>query len=416
MAIFSTSSSPIAFDFGASTVKMLQIVPGEPPEVVAAAEIEVPDAARGDIEDYVHFLSKSVPAVLKSGGFKGKRAVFSPPPTHTYTQHMKLSLTDGVSLPELAAAQLQIDYGCSPSSVVVRAVDVTDTNVNGQPRRETICLAIAKRTVMRLVELLKRCKLETTGVHAEALLLLRAFAHIHRRKGDDQITTMYVDLGWSGTNMAIGHGSDLVFSRKIDFGGRHLDTIIAETLHCDEATARKHRLAQSQWHEFTAANPGPRRVTAEGGAEGSAILRSAMSQSDPPGGGGTAAAVSQRKGGVPSVFWQPIAPGEGQAGPSNVDLSEPLEILTEELAMSLRYHQTMFASRMIDRIVFLGGEARQIGLCQRIAAKLGASAQLGDPLARMKFADLDAVSGFDARQPQPGWAVACGLCTAPTDL
>ena len=90
--------------------------------------------------------------------------------------------------------------------------------------------------------------------------------------------------------------------------------------------------------------------------------------------------------------------------------------IVDELSMCVRYHQSLFRDRKIDRIIFLGGEARNIALCQHIAKELHLPAQLGDPLARLESKRSLRTPGLTLGQPQPGWAVVCGLCMAPTDL
>jgi cell division ATPase FtsA len=88
--------------------------------------------------------------------------------------------------------------------------------------------------------------------------------------------------------------------------------------------------------------------------------------------------------------------------------------LIEELDLGRRYYEATFPARPADRLVFVGGEARQRWLCQRIAQGLGLVAQLGDPLCRMsKRCDAGIESGIDRRLPQPSWAVAIGLSMGP---
>src|ERR1051326_8805585 len=107
----------------------------------------------------------------------------------------------------------------------------------------------------------------------------------------------------------------------------------------------------------------------------------------------------------------------GQAfSPPAADLSEPLEILTDEISMSLRYHESIFPDRKIDRAIFIGGEARHLGLCQHIARTLKLPAQVADPLAGVARTGDEPTLGVNFSEPQPGWATALGLCMSPTDL
>jgi Tfp pilus assembly PilM family ATPase len=93
---------------------------------------------------------------------------------------------------------------------------------------------------------------------------------------------------------------------------------------------------------------------------------------------------------------------------------EPLTKLIEELDLCRRYYESTFPSKPVERLVFIGGEARQRTLCQHIAQQLGLAAQVGDPLTRMgRISEVGIESGIDRRQPQPGWTVAIGLSLGP---
>jgi len=96
--------------------------------------------------------------------------------------------------------------------------------------------------------------------------------------------------------------------------------------------------------------------------------------------------------------------------------AEPLAKLIEELDLCRRYHESTFTTKPVDRLVFVGGEARHRGLCQQIARQLSLAAQVGDPLVRMaRNSDVGVESGIDRRQPQPSWAIAIGLSMGPVD-
>ena len=84
--------------------------------------------------------------------------------------------------------------------------------------------------------------------------------------------------------------------------------------------------------------------------------------------------------------------------------------------MCARYYGGLFRERRIDRVVFLGGESRDIGLCQALASSLRIQAKAGDPMARFLSNGPAPDSLPDSDAPHPGWTVACGLASAPTDL
>ena len=80
------------------------------------------------------------------------------------------------------------------------------------------------------------------------------------------------------------------------------------------------------------------------------------------------------------------------------------------MSKCVRYHESIFRNRPVERAIFLGGQAYDKRLCQALAQRLNLPAQIGDPLLRVKRLD-DAIlnEGSDQREPQPDWAVAIGL-------
>ena len=55
-----TRYSPIAIDFGADTLKLLQVIPTDPPQMVAAAAVQIPEEARKDPSLRHTFLTESL--------------------------------------------------------------------------------------------------------------------------------------------------------------------------------------------------------------------------------------------------------------------------------------------------------------------------------------------------------------------
>ena len=379
-AMFSAQPSPIAIDFGSSAVKMLQIDPGENPSLVGAVGLRLPDELRADKEVRLAFLERQIARMLRKGRFRGRRVVCSVPSSETFVQHMQVAQipgTDASERDDLIKTQLQAQLGWPPYGMVIRTFEVATIHRDNETLLEVICVAMSREAVMRYVQLLRNCKMEVVGVHSEVQALRHAFDDLDPdTKGR---TTMCVDIGLSSTKVVINHKEKMVFARTIQLGGQHIDQRLAKRLGCDEASARAHRVSE----QVLATAAPPARQTAAVGAE---------------------------------------AVGPAGAGPAggdtdgNPEVIQVADALAEELSMCLRYHQSLFRERRVDRVIFTGGEARDIGFCQHIAKALRLPAQLGDPLTRIQYKRSLRTPGLALGQPQPGWAVVCGLCTAPTDL
>ncbi|MHC5114996.1 MAG: pilus assembly protein PilM [Planctomycetota bacterium] len=414
-SMFSSNSTPIAIDFGSSSVKLLQITQDESPSILAATEIEVPESVRLDPDALLPFYAKALPEALSRCRFKGKRVVMAVPSTQTFIQHMQLVNAPDMSRDDLIKAQLQSQMGCSPNSIVVRSVNVADVHRDGQARSEIICFAIARDTVMNFVNMLKRCKLNVVGIHTEAMAMVRAFDHLNRRATDHEVTTLYVDIGWAGTHVAISHGKKMVFARHIQIGGRHFDEHIARMLRCDTVTARSHRLSLGD-QAIKANQPAPGEAREKSGAILSAAASAhAAGGNDAGGGAAVETAEERRSGDGPAANCHAVPEGKPPTRAANVDITEQLDTISDELSMCLRYHNGLFPNRNINRSIFVGGESRQTWLCQHIVQSLRLPAQLGDPLSRL-VRHGKVTPNVDLSQPQPGWAVAYGLCFAPADL
>lgn len=406
---------PIAIDFGASSLKILQIASGDPPTLVSAACIDTPEDLLANHAKRLAFQIEALPNLIRAGGFKGRRAVCGIPAGHTIVKHMQAVKTPGIALGETVEQGLCMQLGCAQGSVLVRHFEVDVSRVGSNAKSEVICIAAARDLVTGLMKAIKDAKLEPVGIHSEPIATLRAFEHINRRGEDQHTATLYLDIGAQTTNLTIGHADQLVFARKIDFGGHLLDEAIDRQSGCGIAAARQRRL------EADIICPAPPAPSSEPptdprddepapGSTGipalDALVKSERQPSEAP------VAEDRREGRpapglTPDVLEQPSA---------TLDLAEPVEILTDEIAMCLRYHASLFPDVPLGRAIFLGGEARHLALCQHVARAVRLPAQAADPMARVTRTGSERVVGVDFSHPQPGWSVALGLCLSPTDL
>lgn len=415
LGFFKSSIAPVAIDFGYSELKLLQVQPGDPATLIAAARAIIPEPARNDSAARQMFLAEALPRLIRDGGFKGKTAICSIPAWQTFVQHMQIRGGDGAeAITDQLKVQLQTIIACDPNNVVVRHVEVGDVYKENQQMLEVICFAVARDVVMRQIELLHKCRMEIGGFHAEPIAVVKSFAHLYRRQGDDQITTLYVDLGASCTKAMIAHGDAIRFAKTIPVGGRHFDQRLAESLNCDMGAAHAQRVAASRPSVLAGVDGGvgSRTGTVAGSVGGATVSRESRSAAR-----GTIA--DRRSGSIPNEFAPVEGVDAGQVGDSESAVrqaAEPLvEQLIDELKMCVRYHRRLFADRALDRIVFIGGESMDRNLCCEVAESIGVVTYQGNPFGRLHRTGEERFVGFDGTHAEPGWSVALGLCVCPAN-
>ena len=108
-----TGVLPIAIDFGVASLKVLQISGGDTTSLVAAASLPTPEDFLSDAARRYEFQFKALPRLIKSVGFKGKRAVCAIPAAQTFCKHMQFPRSDSVEISELVRQAVPAALACA---------------------------------------------------------------------------------------------------------------------------------------------------------------------------------------------------------------------------------------------------------------------------------------------------------------
>ena len=395
--------SPIAIDFGVASLKVLQLADGDAPFVVASAYLETPSELLAKDSERLQYQFSALPKLLKGRGFKGKRAVFSVPASQTLVHHFMLPTGTGVSRDELLAQQLVTVAQRDPSSMILREFGTGEIIRGGQKHESVLCIAMARESVLQHMEALKSCRLETVGVQSEHLAMLRVFDPITRRASDRDMFSLYIDLGYGSTKVVIAKGRDPIAARTIAIGGRDLDISSAKATRCSIAQARERRCRRMDGYD--AVN---RVFWPATGVQTLGPARPEPSAKQPE--TATATSNDRREGATPPGHIE-VAENSASDRPA---ACAAMQSLLDEISLSTGYLESLYPDRAIQRIVFVGGEARMADACELISTALGIPAQIASPTSTLD--PKGASDDTDFTVPQPGWSVAVGLCVSPTDL
>lgn len=398
--------SPIAIDFGADSLKLLQIIPSDPPQLVACASAELPEKTRNDPSARRAFYGEVLKKLLAEQPFKGRRAICSIPAYQTLVQHLQIPRGDQRDFESQIELHLRERLNVNPSRMVIRHYRVGEAVRDGTVKQEVICLATSRDAALRHIELAHRAKLDVVGMHSEPFAILKAFEHLHRHTDDQNRAICFIDIGAATTKVVIAHGSELAFAKNIHAAGNHFTRQAASQQGVSFSEARQLRISQ---------------VAATPHGEGDPIAVAGQSIT------GVASAAGPGDGfgdGLDTEVSEtpPLegasTPEEQDPGPAvEMDAEAALDCLIDELQLCVRYYCSTFPDRRIEKLVFLGGESHHLQTCQAIARATRIGAQLGDPMARLvKITQAKPALGINLDQPQPGWAVPLGLCLCEANL
>ncbi|MCC6424719.1 MAG: pilus assembly protein PilM [Phycisphaerales bacterium] len=419
---FVPKANPIGVDFGSDALRLAQVRYEEGDyRLIAAASADVPSHVRNDPSAKLAFFVQTTRDLLAQGNFVGRQAVLSLPASMMFIQHLRMAKMDEQStlkaLPWEAQGKLPID----PSLALMRHIVAGEVYADSEPKQEIIFMAASREAVNQLLGAAGRAKLDVVGMNIEAKAVVDCFGHIYRRKTDQEVTNCFVDIGCTATRVFVARGEQILLARSIPVGGDHLTRAVAEGMGMKFEEARMLRIKLAAVQASHVEAPVKVAVREEASEENSFALLSAGLRAGEGQQRRVEDGLNDRMGGVAladaEVEDRGMADVMGQ-GPAVERACEPVTgKLVEELDLCRRYYETTFPSGGVDRLIFVGGEARQRAMCQRIARELGLAAQVGDPLVRMgRTSDVGIESGIDRRQAQPSWAVAIGLSLGPVGV
>ncbi|MCR9076692.1 MAG: hypothetical protein NXI07_11705 [bacterium] len=377
---------PLMIEFGISGIKVLQLSGHNPSSISAAAFMPTPDDLLDNPSKRLLFQMDALPKFLKGEKINATRGACLIPAGQMLCKHLQMIPSEGVPNEQIAGAQLSTQLGCDPNSLLVRCREVP--GVKRQGKHEFVCYGASREFVGRLMGALKTAKLDPVGIHTEFDALVRAMQLRDESAGSvsNSKPRLVLDLGTGSTKVLIMHGPAPVFARTIEVGARHFDETICRQLRCTMMEARDMR---HQLKELF-------RPQAVGASAAGLPGMPPAPESDPP---------------------EHIEPqgGTRSRGPQ-IDLSEPIEIICDEISMCMRYHDALFPGIRIESMIFMGGQSKHQPLCAEMARRLHLEAQTFDPLACLARSGKVPVSGVDLREPQPGWAAIVGGALSPMDL
>lgn len=337
---------PIGVDLGSSSIKMVQLArSGASPRLAELARWDLPPEARRSRERWIEETQRALQDLVACYRFRGADAVVSLGMDDLFVQNVRLPCVPEDELSKVVRweAEEHLPYPCDEAEI--RSLPAGTVRQDEHTKQEMILLAAHRSQLDRIIDVLDHAGLRPVAIDAEPCTLFRCYAPRIRRESDREHVSIFVHVGARATAVVTTRGDAILFAKYMPVGGEQFDESVGRhfDMPIDEANEFRYRVAESE------------------GASSRTLLALAEA------------------------------------------MRSPLETLTAELSLCLRYHSVTFRGQRPDRIVLSGGEATA-WFADYLGQRLEIPCELSAP-----FQGIDC----SERTPPPAraaqWAVAVGL-------
>jgi type IV pilus assembly protein PilM len=343
-------------DIGTTTVRLLQLCGTQRDlRVQDAAKFSIPQEVKSDPRRRRELMVESLRGVLRKGRFRGREVVMALSSSELAARNIRLPKMTEEELATAVNWEAQNKFPFDTATAVIQHLRAGEVHQGDRVLDEVILLAAPRTDAEDAIQLAREAGLDLVSLDAEPCAIFRGFERYLQRREDVNVVTVVVDVG-ARTTVIVARGREIEFLKTIPIGGVTLNRAVAECLDMapSEAEGLRRRL-------------GARRT------------------GDPP-----------------------ADPAADPVARTVADAIRPhLEDLANEIGLCLRYHAVTFRSPRPDSIMFSGGESHNLDLITSLGERLGAVAQVGEPMRGVKTDHLGPI--LDRRHGLAEWATAMGL-------
>lgn len=376
---------PIGIDLGSFSLKMIQLgIEDGNVKLLAAAKENVPADIQGNPSSIYQWYVENIRRLLDSQPFKGKKVVTALPSREMQVQHLRVPKMDPDQLKQALPFEAQDKLPFDINGGLLRHVIAGEIYDGDETKLEVVVMAASGVVIRRHLQLLEQLKVESERIDVESGALMNCFSYLFDSAESLSGAVMLVDLGHSCIKVMMAHDRQIVFCRTISISPEAFGQAMSEKVsqgHVGEGQSQQSfGIAQDQEHkQAQEVGDGEDKNIVENST--ATVVLTEQEESENHGG----KAIDSTNGTI-------------------------IQKLTDELRNCVRYHDLMFAGRLVEKVIFVGGRSKDKMLCQRLAQGLSLSARIGDPMARLtRREDSDSQIGMEADAINSDWAVAFGL-------
>ncbi len=345
-------AQPIGLDIGHSVIKMIQLSRQDQTIRVEAAEEESLDRT---LELGSDQWRQQVIGVIRSlyqrGGFRGHEVISCLPGDMLKIKSLRLDADWTESAEETTRIEVARRFGLDAERDEIRYMVAGNAYQGEEIKNEVIFFGMEQEQLNQHIELIAQAGLIPVSLDTVPNALFRCFKTTLRRREDQELVSVFVDLGSQFTTVIIGRGQEIAFIKQIPIAGDALNEQVSTRLgiSIEEAIAVRDRLRNAETESID--------------ADTKRAVIDAMSGS--------------------------------------------IENLAHEISLCFRYYAVTFRGERPTEAAFAGGEAYETALMDTLRRQLSVAIRVAEPLRGF---DLTGANFNRRSNPQMcEWAISVGL-------
>jgi type IV pilus assembly protein PilM len=350
---------PIGLDIGTTTVRLLQLAGTERDlRVVDAAKFVIPQDVKVLPERRREVVTGGIRRLLKEHNFRGREVVMALAPGQLAIRNVRLPKMPDEERTTAVNWEAQNRFPFDTATAVIQHLPAGEVRQGAQLLDEIMILAAPQAEVDAQIQWACEAGLEVVSLDAEPCAVFRGFERFLRRREDEGVVSVLVDIGAQAT-VVIARGREVVFVKMIPIGGMVFNRAVAECLDLavTEAEGLRRRLGRRS-------RPSP-------------------------------------TGAPPDEETQRVCRAVADA------IRPHLEDLAGEIALCLRYYSVTFRGPRPESVTFTGGESHNHGIPRSLGERLGVEFKPGDLFRGVKMDHVGRV--LDRSGELAEWTTAFGL-------
>jgi type IV pilus assembly protein PilM len=353
ISFLTNKARPIGLDIGHDSIRMIQLAgSGEHIRVVAADKAPLQADMAADPQLWKEAVVSTIIDMLRRGNFQGRNVVSCLSNDSLKIMSLRLDTTDDDEMKELLRKDVAQRLGLDADTDEIRYLIAGNVYQGDEIKNEVIFFGTDRSNLASHIALLEQACLTPVAIDTVPCALFRSFQASLRRVEDQQLVSVFVDVGSRFTTVIIGRGQQITFVKQIPIAGDQLNREVASRLDI--------------------------------GIDEAIVLRSKLRNTDSE---------------------ETIDPATKQ---TVIDaMSCVIEELATEVSRCFRYYAVTFRGERPKEVVFAGGEANEPALLDALKRHLSVDIKIAQPLRGF---DLTRVNFNTSEQTQLSqWAVAVGL-------